>query len=214
MESCCWGKPLWCKDACAPFACLANFDTYNRAVSALSDGLMTEIEDHYLDPTKPFPGGDSAVVSELSAYTEAVGYSDPLQKIYLTTSKMDHLATAMMLMTLSQLQRLTYNKTVGTLAAAKPLDPIDGPAYVAGMVTLLKQFHSSHTLSYNMMVAQYVRATLQKFDQKTLRLPQGTLLMLAYFDELANYSKAARESMQSHIPPYIVDEFRKQVPEQ
>ena len=26
------------------------------AVSALSDGLMAEIEDHYLDPSKPFPG--------------------------------------------------------------------------------------------------------------------------------------------------------------
>eukprot|EP00045_Choanoeca_perplexa_P015316 m.190625 g.190625 ORF g.190625 m.190625 type:complete len:1158 (-) comp16947_c0_seq1:144-3617(-) len=181
------------------------------AVSALSDGLLAEIEDHYLDPSKPFPGGDSLVVAELSAYTEAVGYSDPLQKIYLTTSKLDHVSTAMFLLTLSQLQGLSYSKSIGTITAAKPTNPVDGPAFITGMVTVMKQFHASHSLSYHSMLSQYIRTTLLKFDPKTNRLPQEALLALAYLDEMATFSKAARRTLHNHVPPYVVDEFRKQV---
>ena len=34
------------------------------------------------------------------------------------------------------------------------------------MVTVMKQFHASHSLSYHSMLSQYIRATLLKFDPK------------------------------------------------
>ena len=63
------------------------------------------------------------MVAELSAYTEAVGYSDPLQKIYLTTSKLDHVSTAMFILTLSQVckqaARQHHSLTALVLAATR-----------------------------------------------------------------------------------------------
>ena len=65
--------------------------------------------------------------------------------------------------------------------------------------------------------------------EQTNRLPQDALLALAYLDELATFSKvcclrlrcmlacliacmqAGRRTLHNHVPPYVMDEFRKQV---
>ena len=217
-------------------------------------------------------GGDSLVLAELSEFMEAVGEADPMAKIYVTTKKLDNLATYAFFTTLAQvcafvracvcvracacvcvraflllplcpkpcksptphpaahptlstlqLDRLTFSRSIGSLVAKKPVrhpcscnhtwlllllllvvvvvvaavvdadrllsvralimwvliacrhvvchlrlhlplrrwqqgDPIDGPAFVCGMLTLLKQFHTTHTHTFLQMAGQYVRS--------------------------------------------------------
>jgi hypothetical protein len=45
-------------------------------------------------------------------------------------------------------------------------DPLDGPPFVCGIITLLKQFHSTHTHSFIAMAGQYVRSHLAAPDAK------------------------------------------------
>ena len=47
-------------------------------------------------------GGDSLVLAELSEFMEAVGEADPMAKIYVTTKKLDNLATYAFFTTLAQ----------------------------------------------------------------------------------------------------------------
>lgn len=64
--------------------------------------LLSEVEAHYQDPSKAFPGGDSLVTSELASYLETVGEADPLNKIYTTTKKLDQLPTFVFFFVISQ----------------------------------------------------------------------------------------------------------------
>ena len=47
--------------------------------------------------------------------------------------------------------------TANTMVARKVLDPLDGPPFVVGVITLLHQFHSSHTHRFMALCGQYIR---------------------------------------------------------
>jgi len=42
----------------------------------------------------------------------------------------------------------------------KPTDPLDGAPFIAGTVTLLKQFHSENTERFFALLGQYVRSAI------------------------------------------------------
>ena len=127
------------------FSCQFDSKHLSGTLSVLNESLLNDVEEHYQDPTKPYPGEDSPLMSETSSYLECAGISNPLAKIYVTTKKQDFFPVVVFFFALSQLQRLGFNKTVGTLLAKKPGDQVDGPPFVVGLITLLKQFHSTHT---------------------------------------------------------------------
>lgn len=77
---------------------------FTRALSTLNMGLLSEVEAHYQDPSRPFPGGDSLVMNELALYLETVGEADPLSKIYITTKKLDHFPTFVFFFVISQVR--------------------------------------------------------------------------------------------------------------
>ena len=39
-------------------------------------------------------------------------------------------------------------------------DPLDGPPFIAGCITLLRQFHSDHTESFLAYMGQYIRSIM------------------------------------------------------
>lgn len=105
-------------------------------------------------------------MSDCGIFLESAGISDPLTKIYVTTKKLQHLSISVFFFVLSQLTKLSYSKGVGSLIAKKPTDLIDGAPFVCGVITLLKQFHSTHTHNFLALVGQYVRAHVGESDPK------------------------------------------------
>ncbi|EDQ84496.1 uncharacterized protein MONBRDRAFT_34678 [Monosiga brevicollis MX1] len=180
------------------------------SVKSVNQALLAEIETHYRDPSKPFPGGDTLLLPELSAYSEAVGVADPLQKIYVTTTKLDEIASLLFFFSLSQLQRFSFARQLGTLVSRKQGDDVDGTVFIAGLITLLRQFHVSHQLSFQGMFAQHVRAQIQTVDPKSPTLSADAINSLVFLEEMAQYCKTSRATLMTNLPPYIVDEFRRQ----
>ena len=50
---------------------------------------------------------------------------------------------------------------LGEMIAKKPTDPIDGAPFVAGTITLLKQFHCDNTDQFMAYLGQYVRSYIE-----------------------------------------------------
>ena len=48
----------------------------------------------------------------------------------------------------------------GELVCKKPTEPLDGAPFIAGTVTLLKQFHSENTEHFFALLGQYVRSAI------------------------------------------------------
>lgn len=51
--------------------------------------------------------------------------------------------------------------SIGTMLARKPLDPLDGAPFVAGCVTILRQFHSDNTEHCLTLMGQHIRSVLE-----------------------------------------------------
>lgn len=75
--------------------------------------LLTDIQSHYQDPARPYPKGDSPLMFELTTYLDWAGMADPWAKIYVTTRNLPHFALLCFLFVLSQLQKLSYVRSVG-----------------------------------------------------------------------------------------------------
>ena len=50
--------------------------------------------------------------------------------------------------------------SVGELVCKKLAEPLDGAPFIAGTVTLLKQFHSENTERFFALLGQYVRSLI------------------------------------------------------
>ena len=71
-------------------------------------------------------------------------------------------------------------------------DPLDGPPLAIGVVTLLRQFHSSHTHRFMALTGQYVRALVDGGLAEQAKgapgdLPLDALLMLLFVEDMATY---------------------------
>src|SRR5690606_5484827 len=88
------------------------------ALQNVNGALLAEVRAHYRDPRRPYPAEDSALMYELTEYLEAAGISDPLTKIYMTTTKFNKFALLHFLFATSQLQQMVYNRDIGTRALA------------------------------------------------------------------------------------------------
>ncbi len=181
-------------------------------------------------------GDESPLMAEVASYLECAGLNAPLAKIYATAPKLASLSLTLVLFVLAQLPRLVYARTVSSLLARKPGEPLDGPAFVVGLVTLLKQFHVTHThrfLAYLVRgswdpaedtrptvtpmgaprQAQYVRAVVEASAAEGKpaaagELPAEVITVLAFLDEFLAYAALPRKVATLHFPPYIFDEFR------
>jgi len=194
------------------FQCQFDSKHLSGALKVLNESLIGDIEDHYQNPLKPYPGEGSPLMSETSSYLECAGISNPLAKIYVTTQKQDYFPVVVFFFALSQLQRLTFNKTVESLLSKKQGENVDGPPFVVGLITLLKQFHSTHTHRFFAYMGQYIRAQIDlNTDPKTKLLPLDALSALMLVDLFCQYSKESRKSANVFIPEYLFDQYKTQM---
>eukprot|EP00048_Salpingoeca_helianthica_P015709 m.228184 g.228184 ORF g.228184 m.228184 type:complete len:1164 (+) comp17418_c0_seq1:49-3540(+) len=196
------------------FSCKFDSKFLSNVLETFNRCLLADVAEHYADPSKPYPGTDSPLLSECASYLEAAGLSDPLRKIYITTKKLDHFALAIFMVVVSQISRLAYSRSANTMTAKRPTDPIDGPPFVVGIVTLLRQFHTSHTHRFMALAGQYIRTLIDAGLLETARgpapagLPSDGVMMLLFVEEMTSYCQVSRKAAAMHVPTYLFDEYR------
>ncbi len=55
----------------------------------------------------------------------------------------------------------SFSVVVGSMVCKKSTDPLDGPALVAGCITILRQFHSDNRETFLAYMGQYVRSMIE-----------------------------------------------------
>lgn len=120
----------------------------------LFSALLVELKGHELDPVKPCPSDE--LLSEVNKYLEWTGIYNPYEKVYIETKHFRNIATAMVLLTVSQLSKLNYVKNISTLMGKKLSEHIDGISFVVGVITVLRQFHIEIMEIFIDEMAQYI----------------------------------------------------------
>lgn len=183
-------------------------------LTVINNALISDIQQHYQNPEKPYPGEDNPLLSELTRYLETAGIHDPYTKIYITTSSLEGFPVLMFLFVASQMPKFTYNRSLKTIMAQKPKDKgsVDAIPFVVGVITLLKQFHSVYTQQFLAYLGQYVRSliniTVGGDDKgRTQDYPVEVVNILLFLEEFCRYSKMDRKVVEGYLPPYVFDQF-------
>lgn len=172
--------------------------------------LLANIKAHYKNPDLPYPGDDNPLMYELTPYLEATGLHEPLTKIYITTQQTNDFSLISFLFILSQLSKLCYLKKIGGLVAKKQSDLIDGPPFLAGFVTLMRQYHSDVTEEYLQYMCQYVRSLVfsDVTRERSSEIMNEVLVTLTFLEEFVSCSGFPKDKLLNNIPSYLFDEFK------
>ncbi|XP_067928374.1 WASH complex subunit 5-like [Watersipora subatra] len=181
------------------------------ALSNVNMALLNDVERHYKDPALPYPREDNPLMYELSSYLETVGISNPLDKIYITTKNIPSLSLAMFMLVTSQLPKLQYSKSVATMMSKRLQDGIDGPPFVIGCLTILKQFNSTQTDIFFQLMSQFVKS--MSFDgtgnPKVMDFPTDAISAMLFLEEFVFHGRLDRKVIEAHIPTFIFDQCRE-----
>ncbi|ELK24738.1 WASH complex subunit strumpellin [Myotis davidii] len=190
------------------YSCRFDSKHLAAALENLNKALLADIEAHYQDPSLPYPKEDNTLLYEITAYLEAAGIHNPLNKIYITTKRLPYFPVVNFLFLIAQLPKLQYNKNLG-MVCRKPADPVDWPPLVLGLLTLLKQFHSRYTEQFLALIGQFIRSTVEQCtSQKVPEMPADVVGALLFLEDYVRYTKLPRRVAEAHVPNFIFDEFR------
>eukprot|EP01095_Lingulamoeba_sp_RSL-Kostka_P008709 TRINITY_DN2957_c0_g1_i1.p1 TRINITY_DN2957_c0_g1~~TRINITY_DN2957_c0_g1_i1.p1 ORF type:complete len:242 (+),score=55.05 TRINITY_DN2957_c0_g1_i1:29-754(+) len=200
------------------FNCKIDSKQLFHSLNAMNESLLNDIKAHYLDPdNKPYPDEhENPLLSELSKLCEHSGISDPLSKIYITTTPIEFFPLLMFLFVISQVTNFTYNKHLAVLTHIQPRKKggIDSTPFIIGFITLLKQFHSIHTQKFLAYIGQFVRSyinsesKLKNSKQKKIDIPDHAIKVLLFLEVVCKFSSAiSRKSLEGYVPAYIIDNF-------
>uniref|UniRef100_A0A3P9P9R4 WASH complex subunit 5 n=1 Tax=Poecilia reticulata TaxID=8081 RepID=A0A3P9P9R4_POERE len=190
------------------YSCKFDSKHLAAALENLNKSLLADIEAHYQDPTLPYPKEDNTLLYEITAYLEAAGIHNPLNKIYITTKRLPYFPIINFLFVVAQLPKLQYNKNQG-MSCRKATDPVDWPPLVLGMLTLLKQFHSRYTQQFLALIGQFIRSIMEQCtSQKIPDMPSDVVGALMFLEDYVKYTKLSRKVVEAHVPSFIFDEFR------
>lgn len=118
---------------------------------------------------------------------------------------------AMFVFAISSLQKYAYDSKLQILAPKDRRDACDATPFVVGVITLLKQFHSSDTHHFIQLLCQYLRCliVMQGKDSKKKELDLGgeAVNVIVFLQEFCKFSSLDRKAVQDHLPPYIFDKY-------
>lgn len=196
------------------------------AVDTLNTALLTDIRKHYSDPDHhPLPSESNPLLAQTALYCESTGINDPLTNIYLSVEPalQPCMGVWLTLFIIAQAPRLGYDKEFGSLIRRKPMDTIDGGAFVTGIATLLKQMHPSVTDDLFAHMGQYIRSIIHSTigtavstasagskGEKELakappQLPIDVVTSLLILQQLGRVAHIPERVIHNHVPAYLFD---------
>lgn len=191
------------------FSCKLDSKILSCTLEAMNSALINDVSAHYSRPdSKPYPG--NPVLPDISQYLETAGINDPLTKIYITSEPLEGIAVLMFLFVLAQTEKLTWSSQMSTLTSSDKKAPLDGAPLVMGVITILRQFHSSHTHTFLAYLGQYVRANIKSSSSsKGSAIPANVTKVLLFLEEFCRFSYTSRKAVDAIVPSYIFDRFQR-----
>ncbi|KAJ1194016.1 hypothetical protein NDU88_003311 [Pleurodeles waltl] len=190
------------------YSCKFDSKHLAAALENFNEAILADIQAHYQDPSQPYPKEDNSLLYEITAYLEAAGNHNPLNKIYITTKRLSYFPVVIFVFLIAQLPKLQYIKNLG-MTCKKPADQVDWPPLVLGILTLLKQFHSRYTEQFLALIGQFIRSTMEQCtSQKVPEMPADVVGALMFLEDYVRNTKLPRRVIEAHVPNFIVDEFR------
>jgi len=180
-------------------------------LDVLNKSLMKDVQAHYKDPDNlPYPDPENHLLPDFSKYLDSAGLSDALTKIYITTEGTDVLPFIMFLVLVSVLGEYHFDRMLGVALSINKKDKSrrDFTALIVGMVTMLRQSHSSHMLSFVQLCGQYIRTTLNQLgfvmgEQKQVHFPPILTNMLYFLETMLQYARINPRVVETAIPPSL-----------
>jgi WASH complex subunit strumpellin len=180
------------------------------ALGVMNKAVLNDVKTHYAKPdVHPYPS--NLLLADLSSYLETAGINNPLTKIYITSDPIEGIPAIVFLLVLANVEKLRWDSRLCTLvnAASKGREPLDGAPFVVGVITLLKQFHSSHTSTFLAFMGQYVRSMIQESSTKSRKqaFPETVINVMHFLDQFCRFSKTSRAIVENVVPSYVFDRF-------
>ncbi|XP_047143782.1 WASH complex subunit 5 isoform X1 [Hydra vulgaris] len=195
------------------FSCKFDSKILFNTLQTLNDSVMKDIEAHYKDPTLPYPGEDNPLLYEMTPYIESTGIGNPSLKIYITTKKQPYFSIFCSLLVISQLPKLSFQKSLGGMVSKKITEPLDSTSFAMGLVTLLKQYHSDCIEQLIMLLGQFVRSTVGSttVNAKYTELSSDVINVLSFLDQFVTFADLSRKIVEEQIPAYLFEVFKDQI---
>eukprot|EP00986_Skeletonema_menzelii_P002865 scaffold837_cov217-Skeletonema_menzelii.AAC.1 len=179
--------------------------TLLQSVSTLNASILSS--------KNPFEETSSSDFKKYCDMSLAVGLGDPLQTVFMATDPLEGLPVLLLLCVIAYVPKLSYNPMFGSLSKNKSGYPIDGWPLIAGISTLLKQFHPSYSKSFLAYIGQFVRVSIATcFERKqgvrkdvASQLTEDLRSILVLVDQFCDVSSIPKSALYEHIPQYLME---------
>ena len=177
------------------------------ALSTINTSVVNDIKG-----TPDFPQKDDKLISNLELLLSQMGFIAPFEKIYQKPGTLlEKFPLMMMLFTIHQINSLQYDKRIGGLIRVKQ-EPIDGVPFIAGILTVFKQFHCEYLRNYFGYLGQFISTTVTGLkDISNLKKAQEAAneltIILVFVEELRKMAGMSRQDVDNFMPSFIMDKI-------
>jgi len=187
-------------------------NTLSCTSAVFNQALLNDVRAHYTDPDSAAnPGENSELLSDFTKYLESTGFNHPATKIYITMRPFESFPIFLFLLVLAQMHKLLYSRKFGVLVCTDKKEMLDGVPFLMGIITVLKQLHSSYTHTFLAYLGQFVRFQISNQEHqgyKNPELSQVVLNVLIFLEDFCKYGHFSRKVVEGYVPPYIFDQFK------
>jgi WASH complex subunit strumpellin len=186
----------------------------SRADAKMLAQSVSTLNASVLSSDDPFEGssGSDPLMKKYCDMSLAVGIGDPLQTVFMATDPLEGLPVLLLLFVITYVPKLSYNAMFGALSKTKSGYPIDGWPLIAGISTLLKQFHPSYAKSFLAYLGQFVRVSITAYFERkqgkkevVLRLKEDLRSTLVLVNQFCDISSIPKSELHEHIPQYMME---------
>lgn len=159
------------------------------------------------------PVGIPDDVKKMCDISIAVGIGDPMETIFMKTDPLEGLPILSLFFIVTYAQKLHFDPAFGSLSKVKAGYPIDGWPIIAGISTLLKQFHPSYAKSFLAYLGQFIRvsvkalaSTRQGKNEDAARLAAENLkTCVVLAEQFCDMSGLPSSALYEHVPQYVFE---------
>jgi len=141
----------------------------------------------------------------------AVGAGDPLNTIFMATDPLEGLPLLLLFFVITYVPKMRYDPKYDSLSKLKSGHGIDGWPIIAGVATILMQFHYSYAKSFLAYMGQFIRVSVQIYAEKKVKKDdtsriaddlQSTIVFATQFCEIANLPLS---TLHEYVPQYLLE---------
>ncbi|CAF1096037.1 unnamed protein product [Adineta ricciae] len=189
------------------------------SLKTFNDTLLQDVQQIYTNTNSQqteYPESLNELLYELGPLLESVGMNDVLQRVYVSAQNHFLLIPLLVLYTISQVPRIVTLKylknqmqTSGSSSSSGGKRDMDCSAFVIGIYTLTKQYHSDLIDDYLTCLCQFIKSQVEQAgSQKLIEFPVEAINMLDFLTMFIHYGDLPIKVLEQRLPAYICDEFR------